>query len=173
MTAKLCSNQSKKCAPRIKEIGLVWIGLIWLRIWPVAGSYDHCNKTSGSIKCKKMYALVEWLWLLTHSVPWRTFNKQISTTKVLSLQSLPWWWCESNPWRTDHRRKQTLCRGCDVGVWWMCVSYWVHIHKVGPVVTWNTHQLFNHLQNHHYLCLICLIRPQCWETALPVTSTLN
>jgi hypothetical protein len=34
-----------------KENGVVFIGLIWLRIGPVEGSREHDNKTTGSIKC--------------------------------------------------------------------------------------------------------------------------
>jgi hypothetical protein len=30
-----------------------WIGFIWLRIGTVAGSCEHGNETSGSIKCGK------------------------------------------------------------------------------------------------------------------------
>jgi hypothetical protein len=30
---------------------MVWIGLIWLRIWPVEGSCEHGNEPSDSIKC--------------------------------------------------------------------------------------------------------------------------
>jgi len=49
--------------------------------------------------------------------------------------TLPWRWHEGNPGRTDHRHKQTLCRGCEIDVRWMCVSSRVHIHKLGPVAT--------------------------------------
>ena len=93
--------------------------------------------------------------------------------RVLSLWSLPRRWCEGNPGRTAHRSKQTLSWGCEVDIWWMRVSSWVHIHKVGPVITWNTHKMFNHLQNHHYIRLIFLIHLHRWETELLVTSTLN
>jgi hypothetical protein len=34
-----------------KQGGKAWTGFIWLRIGPVAGSCEHGNETSGSIKC--------------------------------------------------------------------------------------------------------------------------
>jgi hypothetical protein len=33
-----------------KEDGVLWTGFIWLRIGTRAGSYEHSNKLSGSIK---------------------------------------------------------------------------------------------------------------------------
>jgi hypothetical protein len=31
--------------------GVIWIGLVWLRIGTVEGSCEHGNEPSGSIKC--------------------------------------------------------------------------------------------------------------------------
>jgi hypothetical protein len=38
-----------KCVLK-KQIRRMWTGFIWLRTGQVAGSYEHGNETSGSIK---------------------------------------------------------------------------------------------------------------------------
>jgi hypothetical protein len=35
----------------LRENGMVWTGLIWLRAGPVAGSCEQGNEPSGFIKC--------------------------------------------------------------------------------------------------------------------------
>jgi hypothetical protein len=46
--------------------GVVWIGLIWLRIGNMEGSCEHSSEPSDSIKCREV---LEWL----HN--WRLLKK--------------------------------------------------------------------------------------------------
>jgi hypothetical protein len=41
-----------------KQDGMVWIGVMWLRIGPVEDSCEQGSEPSGSIKC---WEVLEWL----------------------------------------------------------------------------------------------------------------
>jgi hypothetical protein len=47
-----------------RQDGMVWIGLIWLRIGPVEGSCEHGIEPSGSIECWEVLELPHNKWLL-------------------------------------------------------------------------------------------------------------
>jgi hypothetical protein len=116
---------------------------------------------SVSIKCNKNL-FISWATMASQGFYSVKSIQQIHLYHKRSV-TLPRRWCEGKPWRTAHRHKQTLCRGSELAVWRMCVSSRVYIHNVGPAVTWNTHKIFNHLQNHQNICLIFLIHLHCWE----------
>jgi hypothetical protein len=47
-----------------RQDGMVWTGLIWLRIGTGGGLFEHSDEPSGSVKC---WEVLEWLhnwWLL-------------------------------------------------------------------------------------------------------------
>jgi hypothetical protein len=51
--------------------GVVWTGLIWLKIGPVEGCWEHGNEPSGSIKLWKILGWLSDWWLLKKgSAPW-------------------------------------------------------------------------------------------------------
>jgi hypothetical protein len=54
----------------LREDGMVWIGLIWLKIGTSGGSCEHGNEPSGSIKCCDVLELLHnWRLLEKGSVP--------------------------------------------------------------------------------------------------------
>jgi len=84
------------------------------RYGPVAGACDHRNKPFGF---HKIYKNLFTCWATIASLGFYSVKtiQQIHLYHKRSV-TLPRMWCGGNPWRTDHRRKQTLCKGCEVHV---------------------------------------------------------
>jgi len=84
------------------------------RYGPVAGSCDHRNKP---FNFHKIYKNLFTCWAIMASQRFYSVKtiQQIHLYHKRSV-TLPRRWCGGNPGRTDHRRKQTLSRGCEVDV---------------------------------------------------------
>jgi hypothetical protein len=57
-----------------KQVGKVWIGFLWLRMGPVAGSCEHGNEPSGSIKGGEFLDLIYKFQDLIPKHPFQMFK---------------------------------------------------------------------------------------------------
>jgi hypothetical protein len=60
-----------------------WIGLIWLRIGTVEGSYEHGNEPLGSIECWEVLELLHnWPLFKKGSAPWVSCELRLNTPGI-------------------------------------------------------------------------------------------